>query len=128
LCKVLDDARVAAALNREQIPTPGGRTWTRLRVQQYRRREGIAAFSTRTKEQNGWLTQSETATCLEISPMSVHRLVQTGIIPAEQPHAGLPMVITRQSLASEAVRRAVCALKSGHTRPLPEDPKQKKLF
>jgi hypothetical protein len=128
LCKVLDDARVAAALNREQIPTPGGQTWTRLRVQQYRRREGIAAFSTRTKELNGWLTQSETASCLEISPMSVHRLVQTGIIPAEQPHAGLPMVITRQSLTCEVVRRAVCALKSGHTRPLPEDPKQKKLF
>jgi hypothetical protein len=80
------------------------------------------------KEASGWLTQSETATRLNISPMSVHRLVGSGILPAEQPHRGLPMVISTSDLRDEEVQRAVLALKSGHTRPLPDDPRQTKLF
>jgi hypothetical protein len=128
LRKVLDDKTLASMLNREGIRTSGAKTWTASRVKRYREREGIAAFSEREKASSGWLTQAETATRLEISPMSVHRLVRAGIMPAEQPHTGLPMVICRMSLDDEAVQQAVKSLKSGQNRPLPEDPRQGKLF
>jgi hypothetical protein len=128
LRKVLDDAALAAALNRERIRATGGQTWTRQRVQRYRQHAGIAGFDAALKEASGWLTQSETATRLNISPMSVHRLVGSGILAAEQPHRGLPMVISASDLRHEEVERAVLALKSGHPRPLPDDPRQTKFL
>jgi hypothetical protein len=60
--------------------------------------------------------------------MSVHRLVGSGILPAEQPQRGLPRVISTADLDLPEVQRAVLSLKAGHTRPLPEDPRQLKFF
>jgi hypothetical protein len=128
LRKVHTDQSLAAALNRGRIRTPDGQTWTRDRVERYRRRLGISAYNAKLKTRSSWLTQSEAATRLEISPMSVHRLVRDGILPAEQPHRGLPMVITGSDLLLPEVQRAVNCLKSGHIRPLPDDPRQLKLF
>jgi DNA invertase Pin-like site-specific DNA recombinase len=128
LRKVLDDASIATALNRKQIRATDGRTWTPKRVQAYRHKNGIPGFDAALKESSGWLTQAEAATRLKISPMSVHRLVCCGILPAEQPNRGLPMVISASTLGDERVQRAVSALQTGRTRPLPEDPRQIKLF
>ena len=125
---MLDDASIAAVLNREQIRASDGQTWTRKRVQRYRQHAGIAGFDATLKETSGWLTQAEAATWLKISPMSVHRLVSSGILPAEQPDRGLPMVISTSDLHKEELQRAVSALRAGHTRPLPDDPRQIKLF
>jgi hypothetical protein len=128
LRKVLDDASIAAALNREQIRPSDGQTWTGKRVQGYRHRAGITGFDATLKESSGWLTQAEAATRLAISPMSVHRLVYSGILPAERPARGLPMVILNSDLRHEAVQRAVLALRAGQARPLPDNPRQAKLF
>ncbi len=128
LRKVLDDASIAAALNREKILASGGRTWTHQRVQRYRQQVGIAGFDAALKETSGWLTQAEAAIWLKISPMSVHRLVSSGILPAEQPDRGLPMVISTSNLYKEELEQAVLALRAGRTRPLPDDPRQIKLF
>jgi DNA invertase Pin-like site-specific DNA recombinase len=128
LRKVLDDASIAAALNRATIHGADGQTWTSKRVKRYRDRVGIAGFDTTLKETSGWLTQAEAATWLKISPMSVHRLVGSGILAAEQPIEGLPMVISTSDLHGEELQRAVLALRAGHTRPLPDDPRQTKLF
>jgi DNA invertase Pin-like site-specific DNA recombinase len=128
LRKVLDDASIAAALNREKIRTGEGQTWTANRVKRYREHAGIARFDAKLKERSGWLTQAEAATRLEVSPMSLHRLVGSGILPTEQPDRGLPMVISTSDLNKEELQRAVLALKAGHARPLPDDPRQLKLF
>jgi hypothetical protein len=128
LRKVLDDASIATALNRKHIRTTHGQTWTTKRVQAYRRTNGITGFDARLKESSGWLTQEEAATRLKISPMSVHRLVCTGILSAEQPDRGLPMVISASTLGDEHVQRAVSALLAGRARPLPDDPRQIQLF
>jgi hypothetical protein len=128
LRKVLDDGSIATVLNREQIRAADRRTWTGERVRRYRRSAGIAEFDATLKETSGWLTQAEAATWLKISPMSVHRLVGSGILPAEQPGQGLPMVISTSDLYGEELQRAVAALRAGHTRPLTDDPRQMKLF
>lgn len=128
LRKVQADGAIASLLNREGIRTSGGETWTRERVAHYRQRVGISAYSAALKRASGWLTQSETATRLGISPMSVHRLVSSGILPAEQPQRGLPMVILDAHLDLSEVKRAVLSLKAGHTCPLPDDPRQLKFL
>ena len=128
LRKVQADSAIASVLNREGIRTASGETWTAAQVRCYRQRAGISAYNATLKTSSGWLTQAEAATRLEISPMSVHRLVGSGILPAEQPQRGLPMVISTADLDLPEVQRAVLSLKAGHTRPLPEDPRQLKFF
>lgn len=128
LRKVMRDDSIAAALNRGGIRTPESSTWTRQRVERFRKREGILAFNSHLTASAGWLTQAEAATRLGISSMSVHRLVKQRILPAEQPHAGMPMVICASELNREDVQSAVVKLKMGHSRPLPDDPRQLAMF
>lgn len=128
LRKVLQDGAIAVALNREGIRPASEETWTARRVTSFRRDHGIAGFSESAKQKHGWLTQSEAANCLSVSAMSVTRLVQAGILPAEQPTPGLPAVIQRDVLQLPQVQHAVIALKSSHNRPLTHDPSQLSLF
>ena len=128
LRKVLSDESIAAVLNREGIPSLRGESWTRVRVSSFRRQQNIAAYNAREKDRQGWLTQAEAATRLQISPMSVSRLVQGGIIPAEQPREGLPSVILEHDLHLPEVQRVVRHLKASNNRPLPADPNQLSLF
>ena len=128
LRKVLHDTSIAAVLNREKIRTYAIATWTAQRVSDFRRRHGIAAFSEPNKQRQGWLTGAEAANSLGISAMSVTRLIQTGILPAEQSLPGLPSVIQRENLCLPHVQQAVQDLKTSHNRPLTQDPLQLSLF
>jgi DNA invertase Pin-like site-specific DNA recombinase len=127
LRKITDDESMSRALNRAGVLTPTGKTWTKNRVSQSRRRAGIASFDARLKEREGWLTQAEAATYLGISPMSINRLIQQGILPAEG-ESHLPRVIHRSDLESKAIQAAVRRIKSHGNAPLPKDPNQKTLF
>jgi hypothetical protein len=128
LRKLLADTSMASVLNREQLRSDNGATWTCERVAAFRQQHRMPAYCAETKEKKGWLTQAEAATRLSISPMSVSRLVKTGILPAEQPHAGLPTVIKQQDLTLDRVKQAVDQLKSSQNRPLSHDPNQRYLF
>jgi hypothetical protein len=128
LRKVLGDASIAKVLNREKIRTSTIATWTAQRVHDFRQRHGIASFSDKKKQQQGWLTGAEAANSLGVSAMSVTRLIQAGVLPAEQPHPGLPAVISSADLNLADVKQAVKELKTSHNRPLTQDPKQLSLF
>ena len=127
LRKIADDESISRALNRTGVLTATGKTWTKTRVTQSRRRTGIASFNSRLKEQEGWLTQSEAATYLGISPMSLNRLIQQGKLPAEG-ESRLPQVIRRSDLESQAVQAEARRIKSHGNAPLPKNPNQKTLF
>lgn len=128
LRKILPDDALATALNRAGLPPPGGRSWTAHRVASFRRQHKIAGYSASEREREGWLTQAEAATRLNISPMSLSRLVSARILPAEQPTSGLPTVIRASDLSLRTVKHAIHTLKSHSNRPLPADPNQKPLF
>jgi DNA invertase Pin-like site-specific DNA recombinase len=128
LRKVLNDTSIAAVLNREKIRTSSIVTWTQRRVSDFRQRHGIVAFNKNTQQQQGWLTGTQAANSLGISPMSVSRLVQAGVLPAEQPLPGLPVVISSGDLNLPDVQQAVKQLKTSHNRPLTQDPNQLSLF
>lgn len=127
LRKIGDDESTSRALNRAGVLTPTGKTWTKNRVSQSRRRAGIASFDARLKEREGWLTQAEAATYLEISPMSLNRLIQQGILVAEG-ESRLPQVIRRSDLESKAIQAEARRIKSHGNAPLPKNPNQKTLF
>lgn len=127
LRKVLKDTAIATALNRENIRTDEGTNWTGRRVAAFRKGTFIPAYCAKAQEANGWITQAQAATSLDISPMSVARFVRAGIIPAEQPHPGLPTVITRDTLQLNQVKNAVQVLKHSLNRPLSHDPNQLSL-
>jgi len=124
LRKVLPDAAIACVLNREKILTDKGETWTARKVQNFRKTHDIEIFSQSRKDKERWLTQAEAATTLKISPMSVTRLVQEGILPADQPNSGLPAVIQAKDLNLSEVEKAVKGIKL----PLPQHPDQLNLF
>jgi len=128
LRKILEDDALASTLNRSGIPTEKGESWTARRVKAFRRKHQLRAFDEKEKEMNGWLTQEGAATRLEISPMSVSRLVDWEIVPAEQAKRGLPSIILEKNLQSDPVKRAVKVIQTNRCRPLPENPDQLSLF
>jgi small-conductance mechanosensitive channel len=128
LRKILADSSLAASLNRVGLKTPSGKNWTPRRVAAFRREHKIACYSASMRQRQGWLTQAQCATRLEISPMSISRLVTCGILPAEQPSRGLPTVIRASDLDLPAVQSAIHTLKAPQNRPLPADPSQLILF
>ena len=89
---------------------------------------GFAAFDATQKETHGLLTGEEAARTLGISTMSMHRLVQRGILPAEQPAPGFPLVIRQADLSLSEVQEAIRRIQLNLPRPLPDDPNQLKLF
>ena len=124
---VCDDAGLAHALNRNGVRC-GAETWTATSLRQFRQRHGIAPFDAAQKESQGLLTGEEAARTLGISTMSVHRLVQGAILPADQPAPGFPFVIRKSDLSLPKVLEAVRRVQLSLPRPLPADPSQLKLF
>lgn len=126
LRRIADDESIARALNRHRIKTDDGETWTTRRVAALRREHGIPKFDARLKEENGWLTQAEAATNLGISPMSLNRLIETGLINCAGV-SGLPRLISASDLATEAIQAAAKRIRNHQNAPLPTHPNQKTL-
>ena len=123
LRKIADDESISRALNRQGVKTESGETWTKARVTAHRRRLKIRKFDPDTKAAAGWLTQHEAATKLGISPMSLNRLIQQGIVPSEG-ESGMPQVILTTDLTSEAVKASVKQIRDHKNAPLPTNPNQ----
>lgn len=124
---VCNDAGLAQALNRNGVQCGSG-AWTGESVRAFRQRHAIAPFDAVQKQLQGLLTGEEAATALGISTMSVHRLVQRGVLSADQPAPGFPMVIRQSDLSRAEVQEAIRRIHLNLPRPLPADPNQLKLF
>lgn len=127
LRKIADDESISRALNRCGVKTESGETWTKQRVTRCRRKQGVPKYSESLKASSGWLTQAEAATKLGISPMSLNRLIQEGLIDSES-EGGLPQVILASDLSSEAIQAAANQIRNHPNAPLPTNPHQKTLF
>lgn len=100
------DEHIAASLNRMGMPTGQGKTWTAHRVASVRRVRGIHAY--RSAEKDGaWLTMTEAAKALGVTNHRIRRLIETGILPAEQVVPGAPYQIRADDLNSMQVQSAV---------------------
>jgi excisionase family DNA binding protein len=124
LARMMPDQAIAALLNRAGKKTGRQNNWTRSRVTSFRSSHGIAVYRDGERVERGEITLKEAADLLKISPMSVHRLIQAGMLPAEQICKGAPWVIKRTDIENQGV---IDAAKAKRKRPLPENPDQKVL-
>jgi len=107
LARLLPDGSIAAVLNRLGIRSAKGHTWTQLRIRNFRAERGIAIYRDGERTERGELILHEAATLLDVSKMTVIRLIKANVIPAKQCCQGAPYVIRRQDLENPIVRRSV---------------------
>ena len=98
LARQLNDASIAALLNRLGHRTGKGHTWTEMRVRSYRSDHGIAVYREGEREQRGEVTLEQAAQILGVSTMTALRMIAAGEIAATQACRGAPWVIARSEL------------------------------
>lgn len=121
LARQLNDASIASLLNRLGHRTGRELTWTETRVRSFRCTHGIGVFKPGEREERGEVTLEQAADVLEMSKMTVLRLICAGTLNASQACKGAPWVIKRSDLQRGEVRAAV---QPPSRRPLPEDRRQ----
>jgi excisionase family DNA binding protein len=84
LAQRMSDKQIAAQLNRLDIKTAKGHTWTRTRVGNFRQIHNIGNYCPNEKQARGELTLEETASRLGVSYSTVQRLIRRGQLPARQ--------------------------------------------
>ncbi len=100
------DADIAATLNRMGVRTGQDKTWTAHRVASIRKVRGIHAF--RSAEKDGvWLTMREAAAKLGVTSHVVRRMIQNGILDAEQVVPGAPWQIRASDLEADHILDAL---------------------
>ncbi len=105
------DEDIAASLNRMGMRTGQNKSWTAKRVSSLRRVHGIHAY--RSAEKDGeWLTMSEAAASLGTTSHTIRKLINDGILPAEQVVTDAPWQIRAADLKSARVTEALAARRS----------------
>lgn len=117
LAQVVPDRAIAAILNRLNLRTGHGNTWTQTSVKSCRGARHIPAFDSAKPRE--WLTMDEAAARLQVSAMTVHRFIASGLLPARQVVAHAPWMIEPADLALDAVRGAAQQVRQHRRRPLP---------
>lgn len=100
------DADIAASLNRMGMPTGQGKTWTAHRVSSLRRVHGISAYRSADKK-GEWLTLTEAAAALHVSPHRIRRLIKDGLLAAEQVVPRAPHQIRAEDLQRDSIVQAI---------------------
>lgn len=98
LARVQPDPGIASTLNRLGKRTARGHTWTEVRVCSFRHDHDIATYCEADRLDRGELTLEETARALEVSTMTVRRLIERKSLPAQHACAGAPWIIRRNDL------------------------------
>jgi excisionase family DNA binding protein len=124
LARLMPDSSMASLLNRSGKRTGKGHTWTEARVRSFRGDHRIGVYREGERAERGELTLEEAASALEVSKMSVLRMIRAGVLPAQQLCKGAPWVIRRAELESACFRHAA---KLGTKNPVTEDASQRSL-
>jgi DNA invertase Pin-like site-specific DNA recombinase len=125
LARQMPDESIAAVLNRAGKSTGRGNSWTRGRVCALRHNQEIAPYREGERAERGEATLYEAAQALRISQSTVRRLIDSGILPAQQLCKGAPWIVRYDDLVRDDVRRAADARRS--RRPAPDNLRQNQL-
>ena len=109
LARQMPDKLIASALNRAGKTTGRGNGWTGSRVCSLRNHHGIAVYRDGERRERGEMTLDEAAISLSLSPSSVRRLIQQGMLPARQFCKGTPWIINVKDLARKDIVQAAGA-------------------
>jgi excisionase family DNA binding protein len=125
LARQMPDKSIAAVLNRSGKQTGRGNTWTRMRVCSVRTQKGIALYQEGERKARGEVTLNEAADILAVSPSTVRRMIEIGLLPAQQLCKGAPWIIREEALHTDNVQ---CEADCRRARiPSSHDPRQRTL-
>ncbi len=122
LARLLPDHSIAPVLNRLGIRSARSQTWTQLRVRNFRGTHRIPVYRDGERAERHELILTEAASRLDVSRMTVVRLIRDGLLPANQVCPGAPYVIRESDLARPAVLQAIV-----RGRPVSSDPRHESL-
>ncbi|HQT80233.1 MAG TPA: recombinase family protein, partial [Rhodopila sp.] len=105
LARQLPDFAIAAVLNRSGKLTGRGSTWTRTHVCGLRNTNKIAIYRDGERAERGEVTLNEAANILKVSPATAHRMIRSGLLPAQQLCVGAPLIIRLADVQQDVVRR-----------------------
>ncbi|OYV38005.1 MAG: serine recombinase [Rhodospirillales bacterium 20-64-7] len=123
LARLLPDKAIASLLNRSGKVTGRNNSWTQSRVCTFRNQHDIAVYRDGERADRGELTLEESASALGVSPMTVLRMVKSGILDGHHLCKGAPWVITTQSVEDAKLR----PLRRPGLTPLTANPNQNVL-
>ncbi len=89
----MHDKQIAAQLNRMGVKSAKGHTWTRTRVGNFRKINGIPNYTPGERQARGELTIEGAAAKLGVSYSTVKRMIQRQQLPASQVCPGAPWII-----------------------------------
>jgi len=107
LARQMPDHSIASLLNRLGKRTAHGLTWNEQRVRALRSDHSIAVFRDEERRERGEVTLEEAAKKLGTSKTTMHRLIERGIVPAQQVCKSAPWIISEATLAMTAVQTAL---------------------
>jgi len=125
LARLMPDKAIAAILNRAGKPTGRNNGWTQNRVCTFRNHRGIEVYREGERQERGEFTLNEAASRLDVSAMTVLRMIRRGVLPARHLCKGAPWVIKAQDLDAEAVQAEA---KGRRRAPLTADPNQQSFL
>jgi excisionase family DNA binding protein len=100
------DEAIAACLNRMGMPTGQGKTWNAKRVSSIRRVNDIHGYMSADKD-GPWRTMTEAAKELGVTNHVIRKLIEDGILPANQVVDGAPYQIRTADLHSDNIKAAL---------------------
>jgi excisionase family DNA binding protein len=119
LARSLPDEQIARVLNRLGYRTGHGNAWTKPRVASLRNTYSIPVFDRSTAGLT-LLTMEQAATTLNVSAMTIRRLIIRKVLPATQPVPYAPWAIRRDDLDLPVVRHAIEAIRKDGRLSLPD--------
>jgi excisionase family DNA binding protein len=124
LARLMPDRAIAPILNRAGKVTGRQNGWTQSAVCTLRNRMGVPVYREGEREARGEVTLNEAAAVLQVSPMTVLRLIRSGALPARHLCKGAPWVIKASDLMNAAVRAEA---QERRRKPLTKNPDQHTL-
>jgi excisionase family DNA binding protein len=121
LARMLPDRAIASILNRAGKVTGRHNGWTESRVRGLRNRLSISVYREGERRERGELTLNEAASALNVSAMTILRMIRNGVLPGRQLCKGAPWVIKSADLDNDAVRAEASGRRQ---RPLTQYPDQ----
>jgi excisionase family DNA binding protein len=125
LARRMRDEAIASILNRSGKSTGRGNSWTSARVASLRNHQKIAPYREGERAERGEVTIDEAAAELTVSPSTIFRMINDGVLPAQQLCKGAPWIIRADDLKREDVRANAKARRL--RRPSSRDPRQEDL-
>jgi ribosomal protein L28 len=124
LVLICNDKVVAAVLNRNGLVTVHGHRWTRTAIVSFRNKRGIAVHSSERQQAEGWMTLTDAAARLGVSPKTLRRAAEDGEVDAMHPLHAAPWIFRRADIDAPGFREQLEKRINGRMRPAGPDPRQ----